>query len=371
VRKKKVMAVAIAGALATPAIALAQSNVTFGGFMKVGVESIKIASPSPARAGLHDSEVRLTDNTSRLIMNANEDLGSGMQAVGQLDFRFTPDNGTLQANGNTWAGVRSKEAGTLTYGRHDMHYGKSPSDLHIKAALKGAATSLMDYINATRMFAQGSRVANVIRWDSPSWSGFALTAGYSTNADVAEADLSSGERKGNAVTVNPSYRAGNFMVEYSAYRSKPDAPVAATQDKRADTINAWFRRAGLKVGVAYNKAELKNSLTKVASAERTAWTIPVSYSTGPQELHFHYTKAGENKKAATTSGTDAKMMAFAYVYNISKRTALSVTYAAITNGERASYAFHTDDGGGQSSTNAAPLAGEDPRLLAFVIRHAL
>lgn len=375
--QKKLMVVAVAGALAAPAVAFAQLNVTFSGYLKVGVESLKISNPRPelppaGRGGLHDSEVRVTDNTSRLIVNANDDLGGGMQAIGQIDFRPVPDTGALTANGNTWVGVRSKEAGTLLYGRSDMHYNKNPSEISTKAgALKAGPLSLVDYINGTRIFATGSRVANVVRWDSPNWSGFTLTAGYSTNADVAEADLNSGQRKGKAVTVNPGFTASNFKVEYSAWRSKPDAPVAADRDKRADTINAWFSQAGLKVGVAYNKAEQESSLTKVATDERTAWTIPVSYSTGPHDLHFHYTKAGENKKAAVTSGTDAKMMAFAYVYNVSKRTSLGVTYAAITNGELASYAFHTDDGGGQSSTNAAPLAGEDPRLLAFIIRHAL
>jgi predicted porin len=374
--QKKLMAAAVASALAMPGVALAQ-NITFSGFWKVGLENIKISQPNAARAGLHDSEMRVADNSSRMIVNSNEDLGGGLSAIGQIDFRFEPDNGAVAATGNTWVGLRSKEAGTLTFGRHDLHYGKSPSDLPNKAgSLKAAAISIMDFIDASPI-AGATRTPNVIRWDSPNWGGFTVTAAYSTNPAGAEADLNTGVRKGRATNINPSFTAGNFKVEYSNWNAKPDASLA---DQRGDTLNAWFSQAGLKVGFAYNKSSLKNA-AGTTKTERTAWNIPVNYSTGPHDIHFHYSKAGKNDVNGTeAANTGAKMMAVAYVYNVSKRTTMGITYAALTNESASTYRLFTDNGGGTgtppsaigglSSANAQPAAGEDPRLLAFIVRHA-
>ena len=65
------------------------------------------------------------------------------------------------------------------------------------------------------------------------------------------------------------------------------------------------------------------------------------------------------------------MWAFAYVYDLSKRTSAGVTYAKIRNSAGAAYNFFTNaNTGAFGSVNAAPAAGEDPRLIAFTVRHA-
>jgi predicted porin len=395
--QKKLMAVAVAGALAMPGLAAAQS-VSLSGFFKIGLENIKIGQPGAARAGLHDSEMRVADNSSRMIFNMNEDLGGGLAAIGQVDFRFDPDGGGgPAANGNTWVGLRSATAGTLTIGRWDLHYGKSPSDLPNKAgALKAAAISLMDYMpsatGANTAIANATRTPNAIKWDSPNWSGFAVTVAYSTNQGGQESDLTSSSRKGSAVNINPSFTAPNFKVEWSNWNSKLDATAAspaAQNDQKGDTLNAWYAARGLKIGMAYNKSELKTATTK---AERTAMTIPVNYSTGAHDLHFHYTRANKVKVGGSeVADTGAKMMAAAYVYNLSKRTSMGITYAKITNDPAAAYNFFTGGStaytsvanssaassavtgaqaaGSLSSFGATTTAGEDPTLLALILRH--
>jgi predicted porin len=256
----------------------------------------------------------------------------------------------------------------LTIGRWDVHYGKSPSDIAGKGALKAAAISIMDYIGSTPI-ANTTRTPNIIKWDSPNWSGFAITAGYSTNAGGAsEADITSTERKGSATVINPSFQAANFKVEYSNWNSKPDGSLA---DQKGDVINAWYKTGGLKIGGAWNKSSIKNAGVKL---ERTAMMIGGSFTTGPHEIHFHADRAGKVKADGTDlDDTSAKMMALAYVYNLSKRTAMSVTYAKITNDPNIDYHFFTDTGNGATglaSTGSQPLDGEDPQLIAVILRHA-
>jgi len=367
---KGLKATALAGVLAViPGLALAQSSLTISGFFKMGIEDIKLDDASPTRSG-NTREDRVTDNNSRLIFNVTEDVGNGLQVIAQLDSRFSPDNGAgLTAAGNTWVGLRSKAWGSLTIGRQDLHYGLQPDDIYRKAGSdKARSVSVFDFVQngaTTQAIANATRTANVIRWDTPIWSGFQLTTAYSTNAAAAsEADIGSPVRKGSAWNLNPSYTRSNWQVGYSYWNSKPDASLA---DQRGDTVYAYYKWSGLKVGVGWNQSKLK-SATGTDAAKRDAWTIPLSYTYGAHNLYAHYTWADDDKVQGANTG--ANMFALSYVYDLSKRTSFGLTYAYIKNDSGASYQLYQDNGGTQSSTNATPFLGEDPRLLSTTLKHA-
>jgi len=223
---KKLMAVAVAAAMA-PGIALAQSSVTISGIFKVGLGQIKMGQ----RAAGNSSELRMIDNSSRIIFNVTEDLGGGMQAIAQLDLRFQPDGGGgPAASGNTWVGLRGKSWGTVTMGRHDLHYGKQPDEIAAKAgALYAAAVSLMDYAGGGGVAIDGTtRTNNVLRYDTPKWGIFSGTVAYSTNAPAAaEGDSAAGNtgRKGRAWTFNPVLTGS--MNSLTPFDSKAWSPTPA------------------------------------------------------------------------------------------------------------------------------------------------
>jgi predicted porin len=371
---KKLLAVAVASVLAAPATALAQ--VTISGIFKVGVDQYKISNPGVARGANNKSELRVTDNSSRIIFGVTEDLGGGLSAIGQWDVRGAMDNGgattgttggqsAIANSGNTWVGLRSANMGTLTLGRHDLHYGKQPDDIAAKAgALMAAAVSLMDYAGGgAAPVAVTSRTANVVRWDSPNWGGFTLTAAYSTQVASQEADLT-GTVKGSAITFNPAFTGSNWQIGYSAWNSKADGVGG---EQASGVLYGYWRVAGFKFGLASHAAILTNA-AGVDTSERAAWTIPVSFTTGAHNFYAHYTTAADDDIVAGDNG--AKMMAFAYVYDLSKRTSAGFTYAKLTNNAAAAYNFFTNTGGGLSSGAAALTAGEDGTLMAFTLRHA-
>ena len=174
--------------------------MTISGIFKVGISNISMGGTvTPGRA--NDSQLRVDDNSSRILFNVTEDLGGGLAAIGQLDLRFAPDQaGAAPANnpigsGNTYVGLRSTSWGTISLGRWDLHYGNQPDDLASKAgALMASSVSLMDFqltgtgTAATAAVANATRTANVIKWDSPNWGGFAVTAAYSTSPLAARAE---------------------------------------------------------------------------------------------------------------------------------------------------------------------------------------
>lgn len=373
---KKLLAVAVAGALAAPGVAMAQaSSVTISGIFKVGLEYLNYATV-PANTRLNTAQARVVDNSSRILFNVTEALGNDLSAVAQLDIRFAPDDADLNSGGNTWVGLNSKSWGRVTLGRHDLHYGKAPDDTAAKAgALTATAVSLFDFIGATAI-AGATRTNNVVRYDMPTWNGLNAVVAWSANAAVAqEADMSNinptlnTSRKGDAWNLNPSYTNGPFQIGYSYWRSKTDAPTAATHDQRGDSLYGYYKFGGFKVGLGWNKSRFDNATTSTLVIERTAWSLPMSYVVGPHNFVGHYTRAnGASGVAGTIANSGARMVTMAYIYDLSQRTSVGLTYSKINNDAAASYNFFTSTalGSGDATINA----GESPRLLQGTVRHA-
>jgi predicted porin len=284
--------------------------------------------------------------------------------------RFQPDlGGGPAATGNTWVGLRSNAWGSITLGRHDLHYGKQPDDIAAKAgALHATAVSLMDYAaRGTSAVAITSRTANNILWSSPSWGGFTLAAALSLAPFGSEGDMVAGAtQKGKAFNFNPAFTASNWQIGASLWSAESEATNAREEDGKV--LYGYARFGGWKVGAAVNQSEIHTAGT--VTSDRRALTIPVSFTTGAHNFYAHYTKANKDDAASLAGqATDAKMMAFAYVYDLSKRTSVGITFAKITNSAQAAYNFFTA-GGALGSADAIPANGEDPQLLQATIRHA-
>ena len=395
--KKKLLAVAVAGALAAPGVALAQSSVTISGVFKVSLENLRLGSR--VAAGLNNSENRVSDDSSRILFNVVEDLGGGLQAIGQADLRMPMASGNVIAmSGNTHVGLRSASLGRVIVGRQDVHYGATESDMSVLAGdLRADSISLLAYMANGVAIANATRTPNIIHYTTPNFGGFTAIVAYSTgptggatgqpnvsNVGAAAAtgataaqqsDLSSSIRKGNAFTFNPNYAASNWQIGYSYWNMKPDSgqllsASAAQLDQRSNKLYGSFKIAGFKIGLSWDKSKLtgnSGATAGVRTNERTAWSLPISYIMGNNGFHFHYTKARDDTVTVAQDG--AKMVALSYQYTLSKRTSVGLTYAKITNDTGAAYNFFTTSSLG-NSTGAGVAAGEDPRLFAGTLRHA-
>ena len=372
--KKKLLAVAVAGALAAPGLALAQSSVTISGIFKASFENQKMGSPSAARpAGARTTENRFSDDSSRIIFNVVEDLGGGLQAIGQVDMRVNLETGALSAAGNDHVGLRSKSMGRIFIGRQDLHYFNRESDLtNLAGSLRADSISLLAFAGGgATAIAGATRTPNVLHYTSPNWGGFTVVAAYSSSGGAAlNADLFSVTRAGSAWNINPNFNAGNWQLGWSHWNAKPDGGgVGFAGDQRSDRLYGSFRFGGFKLGLAWDKSRIRNSFTGADTSSRTAWSLPASYTMGNNQFHAHYTRARDDRAIAGDNG--ARMIALSYQYTLSKRTSVGVTYASIRNEAAAAYNFFTGTSGSLgNSVTSTTLAGEDPRMLAGTIRHA-
>lgn len=370
---KKLLAVALAGVLAGSGAARAQSSVNVSGWAHISIDNVSYGNAAAARTT--KSESRVNDQASRIIFSATEDLGGGLAALVRVETRPNIDTSVITAAGVSYIGLNSKQAGRFTVGRHNLHRNKTPWDgQRLSVPLQIRPNGLVDFAGAGRVpIANASRTPNSLMWSSPNWGGFAVDAGYSFNANgstVTEADMTAGNtaRKGRAWNVNPSYTGAHWQIAYTHWDAKADAPTAAiaVADQRSDSLYGYYTWGGLKVGAMWNTSRLNTAAGPTAGAkvsERRAWSIPIRYTFGNHHILAHYTKVGDDKVLG--AGTGAKELAIAVAHSLSKRTKVSLSYAKVSNGAAA--AFNLDIN--TVSVNAAPAAGENPRVLAVAMRH--
>lgn len=385
---KKFLAVAIAGALAVPAAAFAQSGTTISGYVIMSVDNVKITRPALGRG--QTSEWRLNDESSRINFDAREDIGALGTGLVHLETTPNPDTGTIGLGGTSYIGVATRSAGRFAVGRFGYHF-KAPDDGYgLSQSLKVHPSSLIEFAGGGKVpMLNATRTANMLQWSSPKWGGFAIDVGYSFNpggSGAPEADLTAGNtaRKGRAWVVNPTFTATNWSIAYLRWDGKTDAPASpgllaagdtrtsgttglpVRDDQRKDSLYGYYKLAAVKIGFLWDKSRLTNPLTGAEVSNRNAWTIPIHYTAGNHHLLAHYTKARDDTATAAQDG--AKMWSVGYAHTLSKRTSVSVSYAKLDNDPGAAYEGYTV-AGGLGSVNAGTLRGEGQRFLTTGVRH--
>jgi len=389
---KKLMALAVAGALAVPAAAMAQ--VTISGGFRMGVQQHSItnanvgnatAATAPAagtlgvqqatRTGLNTSETRVVDNVTQIIFSASEDLGGGLKAIGRYEWRPTIDgagastgaapNGTSCAS--NWVGIESSTMGTVRLGCVNTFAGAGGTGGpytadNFLAFMGNVGLMQQGYIGAPTAtganayaagqlgnFGQG-RQANSVTWNSPVSGGLSVDAVWSSSNAGNDADLASvsSARKGQAWIIAPKYVSGPFSAQYLYFSNKLDGATATVaRDWRAHKIWATYNFSnGLSLTGVWSNAKLENVANAPAAAnlnptggrtisDANKWMISGQYLTGAYRFTADYTRSGNDKIQG--SGTGARQVALGAGYAFSKRTDVGFSYTKVTNDTLAAF----------------------------------
>jgi predicted porin len=406
--QKKIIALAVAGLVSGGAFA--QSNVTISGTIGVSMNNYSLNGATTARTTYRQTNV--SDESSAIILSGSEDLGGGMKAVFQIDSRLTMDRGrgTQMANtsapyttpglgdGNTFVGIATS-VGQFNVGRVDLHYDALGGIENLGIANSLAARfghfGIMSQVQGTQI-ALGTRASNVAFYVSPVIQGFKLTAGWSPNGGGGEGEAISSvagdPTQGSSAALKLNYDNGPITAVYSYFNHRVEGRDVLTggwaintatgalfntttataapnpNDQISNRLGAAYTfKNGFKAGLAWDRSTIKFN-TVLGDRTRTAWMVPVSYTTGPHVLAFNYTKAGRTSgQVATLENTTASQYMLGYAYTLSKRTTLGVQYIALTNKADATYSMGPPASG---SGLTAPVAGEDAKLTTFNIRHS-
>ena len=110
--KKKLIALAVAGALAAPVVASAQgTNVTIFGRVQAEYSLVDF-SGQPSQGSLQDNS-----RSSRWGLHITEDLGNGLKANARLELGLNAGSGSATTPREQWVGLSSNQWGDVKFGR--------------------------------------------------------------------------------------------------------------------------------------------------------------------------------------------------------------------------------------------------------------
>lgn len=355
---KKIVALALA---AVSGAALAQSNVTIYGNIDVGIVHTRGnngALPDTQSA----TQMQSAGSMSHIGFKGTEDLGNGMKALFDLQYRITPDQNTgMTQAGHQYVGLTGG-FGTAVAGYLDgLRYG-----------IYGKYNPFGNYSigNFASMTTQYDRAANAVAYISPAMNGFTLILASATNTQGAEGTLNavhtspiaSGGNRGDdrLVSVNLIYANGPLSVDLDYETTN----AVGYQNSRlyVATAGASYDFGPVKISGVYDiikgdpNSFIGGNTTFAAAAfglaagqsyDRRNWFVGATVPVGKFKLLASYGQVKDD----TLSNADASKWAVGARYPLSKRTELYADYAHIKNDSSAGYtisAMGNATGGGVS-----------------------
>jgi len=208
--------------------AQAETSVTLYGIVDAGIGYQRITGTlngqdyTATRTGVLSG----VESGSRWGLRGTEDLGSGLQAVFQLESGFDIGTGQSQQGNRLFGrqatvGLQSESWGRLDFGRQSNIAYKYLADVVSPFGLGFAQAQA----GATFSQAATLRFDNMVMYQTPNYSGFQFGIGYSFNSDGPQTFRINGQDNGNsrAWTTGLRYTNGPLAVAltYDEIRS-PD-----------------------------------------------------------------------------------------------------------------------------------------------------
>lgn len=360
--QKKLLAVAVAGALGAPAVALAQ-NATVNMYGSFYAEYAYINQGNTA-AGLPLVDYdHLQNPGSNIGFRGEEKLGSAMSAWFQCEstaeYRgLGPASSLCQRNsalglkgpfGNVFMGVWD-----TPFKRVQDAVGSGDTGVFGSAfVLMGDSTTVNSGAASQGVFKRRQR--GVIAYDTPDFGGFQVMGAY-TQLSTQSATLASATgAKPRVWSIGGKYANGPLNV-YLAYEKHKDVTdgFAARSDRGWVAGGAYTFRNNLKLGGLYSRQYIEGGTALLPTEGRVnTWHIGLDWMiSGPHGIRAAYSAAGDMKAQNINGfagiagirpafnpagGTNAKLWQIRYVHALSKRTELTAGYVKLDNGANAAY----------------------------------
>ena len=347
--QKKLLALAVAGALAAPMAVQAQgSNVQIYGVLNPSVDFIDNGD---------DSGAVMSNNSSRIGFKGSEDLGNGLKAIFQLESAVDIDNrgGAGWTARDSWAGLAGS-FGTVQLGNMFSAYKTSTN------FVDPFGDTIGDYNNVFSRSTFGSfdkRFENAINYISPNFGGFSVMATYGLindlDGDGFEDD--SGNSDNDSLSLAATYKTGGLTL-VAAYENQGES--ATVEDIRAFKLAAGYKFGSTAVALAWAKEDYGQLRATNVDRERDVIHASVKHSMGNIDLLASYTWA-DDFDDIDDSGIDA--FAVGAAYNFSKRTQIGAYYSHLKVDDAVRPVF-------ASANYAGTITGEDAKGFSIRLHHS-
>lgn len=367
--QKKLIAIAVAGALGAPALALAQaSTVQLYGKATFEYSYVDQGANRPK------TDLLQVPGGTAVGVKGTEALGGGLSAWFQCessaDVRGINQDGFCSRNsalgfkggfGNAYVGrwdtpfKRSMVGSTLG--------GEDTGVFGTAFVLAGSSTGTI--AGASRHIWK-RRQSSMISYDLPAMSGFQAMVGYSAGGATTNSTATEPRVQSFAAV----YNNGPLALGAGYERHNQVGAVGGSNDDTGWTLSATYNVGAVKLGGTYIRQNYDTSTT--TSSKKKAYNLGVAWNiSGPHSLQAAYTVAdsisgnGAAINAATVPAagpnTGAKLYQVSYVHTFSKRTYGRLGYVKINNDAAASYNL-----GGAAAVSAA---GQSQSAWAMYLSH--
>jgi len=371
--KKTLLAAALLAGFA--GAASAQSSVTLYGVLDGGVryQNFNLSAGPFSKVDISTSSIAVvsgTQSTSRFGVKGVEDLGSGNQAVWNLEGQVNVNDGSA-GTFSTWQrtsiiGLRNDAWGQVDIGRQ-LNLAFKFAGLPIDSAF-GVNAPIIN-ISAV-MGVTAVRQSNMLMYQSPSFSGFKFGAQYSFNTGLTTGKQALTGASSNDAATGSSFDTGNNMRNISGAASYTNGGiyVSAVYDRftpasntvagsNGGGVSSWIVAGAydakvVKVGVAYNQVRgglINGQATSSVSSDITnpmvnggivfadgagtnAWNINASAPVGANgTVMAAYQGLSHTGVVADVGGATQLTWGLGYSYAFTKRTNVYAIYSYVNN----------------------------------------
>jgi len=369
--QKKLIAIALTVAFATPLTAAADSDhFSFYGKADVSYDMISTgdgtttANGATAVTGI--SKRVVSSNVSKFGFKGSEDMGDGLSAIWQVEQQIDIDAATKNtfASRNTFAGLKSDSMGTILFGIHDTPYKKASRKLDafgdnigdnraLIGAPKGAASNLGFEL----------REKNILMYMSPNFSG--IRAAIAT-VNLQEANTNNTQLNGGILSFAAMYDVAPYYGSL-AYESHDLDYVAAGNKESATRLGFGFKPGDFSVGMIYEKTNDNFGAGSTNSQGHKAVYISGKYKIGDDAIKLAYGKTGSlGSGASQITDSGASQVTIGYDHGLGKNTNVYALYSKITNGKGINYEFSQNSGAGSTTSGF----GTSPSALSVGLKHS-
>ncbi len=375
---KKLMAVAVAGALAAPALAYAQASTVqiFGrlNFIYGYYDNGGGGTTTAGGAVVGTPKVRtdsMSDSEAQIGFRGEENVGGGMAVHFQCLTSFDITGARANAGTSQWCGRDSNVGlkgnfGNVFIGNYDVaqkmvisKYRVFPlnAPIGLGNTFNGSASNVnnvaaggLGAVDADLSSFSRRQMRSVHYW-SPVISGFQGMATYSAANEGTLSTSASTIQKPRMASVGVNYSNGPFGIAL-AYERHRDYNPAGQATYTGGTDSSWQLGMGYKfmgkLQLNLQYAHLEYDLAGGRDMAQNNWNVNGQWDiAGPHRIRVGYVKTGHTKGSAGTAAAPiqvGQMVAnggvgdsgsnkfiFEYAYEMSKRTELSAAYAKVNN----------------------------------------
>lgn len=378
--KKLVIAAAVLGAFA--GTAQAQSSVTLFGVVDTNVTHVTGIDNGHNGKTSRTYEDGNGLNTSRFGFRGTEDLGGGLKAGFWLEAAINANNGSGTATNTNNQATGSTGGGGIAFNRRatvsligdswgEIRLGRD----YVPTFWNAANADPMGYngIGEIANFLQepqgamgttALRASNGVSYLTPNTlGGIFVQATYAmgNNANDQTTGICPGAsclnigKDGTYAGINVGYQNGPIYAGLATAETK-FAQTASLGDIHVTNLGASYNFGMVKPDIFWQTSKID----AISPARTDVWSVGAVVPVGQSEIRVNYAHANGHDEFA---GSHANLIGLAYVYNLSKRTALYAELARVSNNGKYDFSLNNENG-----VDQGPAAGQSESGVSLGLR---